>query len=160
MGRLVALVTSAALEAAQRSRQIGWLFKAASDAFAYLIEDFEYAVGEVVVHHESSFVEFTQDRRSILVEYTPSSGDIRCSIVDRPRASMDPPRSVEAWEVLKAREPATDWAAWPNNRGDPQIVSDLIRRWADGLRRLAPDLLRGAESGVAPWVWWRIPKSD
>ena len=146
---------TADLEKAARDRHIGWLFQAIDRSFRYLVDDFGFAVSDVCIHHEGSSATFRRDHFGVIVEYTPDSGDIRCSLTRFPDDVLSAPTSAEAWDLLAEREPETDWSPWPRNRGDRKRVEELIAQWTDGLRRLAQDVLRADAAPPGPYFqWW------
>lgn len=143
------------LEEAARDRHIGWLFRAIDRSFRYLVDDFGFRVTDVVIHHESSFATYRRGNFAVIVEYTPDSRDIRCSLTMFPDAAGAAPASMEAWDLLASLEPESDWSPWPRNRGEESRVEELVSRWAEGLRRLAPDVLRGDDLPAGrSFRWW------
>jgi hypothetical protein len=134
----------AELEDALGDRQVGWFVHAANEALSFLAADFGYRLSAVRVHHEGTYVSYGSGNREVTAEYQADSRNLMLQVVVPRGPDHDAePRFLAIWDVLAERDPATDWSPPPRNRGlSREAVVDLLQHWVEGLRRLAPDLLR------------------
>jgi hypothetical protein len=131
------------LERAKQDAEYGPFFAAVDQAFTSLLSGYGYEVREVFPHFQGTYVAYSRGPCSVTIEIEPQSRDVRAVVKFRQGANSPSELiSQNVWDILAERDPTTDWSAWPKQRGlnDAEIAS-LLGRWADGLRRVAPDLL-------------------
>jgi hypothetical protein len=132
------------LEEARSRRGYGWLVSAMDDAFGFLVTDFGYRAGPVFLHFRGSGLLYGKGPCGVRLEYGDDiTRDAVCTLLSPPPEQPDWPVETLVWEMLAAREPETEWFAPPRQQHltKPQ-VAQVFGLWADGLRRLAPDVLR------------------
>lgn len=138
---------------AKRNRQVGWAFRAIDDAFGFLVSNYGYVVDSVVIHHEGSSCTFRGPRYSVVIQHEDWWGGFIVQVVDMER---EPPAAANIWEILSRRDPAGDWAAPTATQTIPRgEATNILQRWAAGLREHGPDLVRGDPAPDIAWrPWW------
>jgi len=125
-----------ALDDAKRDRQVGWAFQAMESVFRFLVDDFQYRVGDARVHQEGSYLSFVGPNATIVVAYEEWWNGF--SAVVTAKGSGD----ENVWDLLARRDPDGTWPAPDRTRRiTREDATTLLSSWADGLRNVAADVL-------------------
>ena len=58
-----------ALDDLKRTRTVGWAFQAMERAFQFLIDDFQYRIGDAHLHQEGSYLSFVGHNATLVITY-------------------------------------------------------------------------------------------
>ncbi len=136
------------VDRAKRDWGYGWVIRAIDNAFSFLVSDFGYAVMAVRTHFRGSYIAYSRDSCLITVELDDSEHDLRCHIYLPDSHDPASRKDWYAWEILEARAPDEKWFSPPDQQGlSKRDVEVVLLRWAEGLRRVAPDMLNTCDPG-------------
>ena len=128
--------STSALDDAKRNRQVGWAFRAMESAFAFLIEDFHYRVGDARLHQEGSYLTFVGSNAMIVITYEEWWNGFSGDVTSRGGSHEN------VWDLLARRDPDGTWPAPDRTqRISREDATILLFGWADGLRKIAADVL-------------------
>jgi hypothetical protein len=124
----------------------GWWFRAVLDGFAYLESEFEYRLDEVYQHFRGNYVRYSGLVFDLVIEHDPDdTGHVWAEfwVRDDLRPEIQDPRAFAVNDVLRVRDPAMRLPDLKRSHTSRTQALEAIEVWSVGLRRLAPDVLRG-----------------
>jgi hypothetical protein len=138
------------VEKARHAWGYGKFIRAMDDAFHFVVTEFGYEPAEAGIHHEDLLVSYRNAACRLMVQLAAPdtvSADLRVVLWRPPtEGPADQPAVHLIWDILAARDPNTDWYAWPRQQHlTEDEVNRILTLWADGTRRLAGDYLQNCE---------------
>ena len=129
-------MTESSLDDAKRNRQVGWAFQGMESAFKFLVDDFQYRVGDARIHQEGSYLTFLGVNAMIELTYEEWWNGFSAIVASRGGGQDN------IWDLLARRDPKGTWPTPDRTkRISREDATSLLFRWADGLRNLAADVL-------------------
>jgi hypothetical protein len=124
------------LEKAKGNGQVGWAFQAMERAFEWLIDDYDFQVGDVRLHQDGLYLSLVSPNASLVVTYEEWWNGFSAAMALR---NGD---YVNLWDLLAEHDVRDTWLA-PDRKApmSRQAAVQLLFRWANGLKGVAAEHL-------------------
>jgi hypothetical protein len=136
----------------------GWWFQGVLNAFAYLDSEFGFRLDQVHQHFRGNFVRYEGPAFDLVIEHDPDdTGHVRAELWVRAdlKPGVEHPRAFAVNDLLRSRDPNMKLPDLRRGGFSQDEALDALVTWANGLRALAPDVLRGAWPADVPgtYMW-------
>ena len=137
---------------ATRSRH-GWWFQGVFDDFDPLLFPYGYEHSDSGSTFRGDHISYVGPTYRVVFEFDSDTATLRGEFWDE--VALDREGHLWAlrfWDLLRSRDPDGAWSEPPRTMTEPDNVLAEVRRWADGLRLHASDVLAGGAVPLELWV--------
>lgn len=130
-----------------------WWIACTVRKLTFLETDYGFSLDSLELYFRGYFVTYHSESTRFGIEFEP---ELELLIADFRTASPSATNAASVlriWNLLGSRDPKGDYSPHRDRFQNVQdFVCGTVAIWADGLRRLADDILRGDLSGDLPWT--------